>query len=338
MGKNKNVTIQMVADRAGVAKSTVSRVISGSPRISEKTRKKVICVMEELNYHPSAIARSLANRISKNVGLVLPSDEDFFLNPFFQKGLRAIVKTANLRGYDVVISYDESGDTKSIERLVNANKIDGAILMRSIINDSAVNYLRDKSFPFVLIGKSLKYDDVYTVDTDNVVASEKLTRLLIQEGCKKIGFIGGDSNTVVTIDRYRGYLNELERNNLEVNKNIIQENEFNELNGYASMKAIIESDSDIDGIVITDDLIFNGAIEYLYELGKEPRVNLAIATFGSGVQKYPDNIKVFYADVNSVKIGEQSCEKLIDILENKKLDKNDMKQINLIDIIDYTIK
>lgn len=95
------INIQKVADMAGVSKSTVSRVIHGDSRISEKTKIKVQEVISELNYRPNAIARSLAKGTSKNIGLIMPSDENFFENPFFLSSLKAITKHANLNNYDV---------------------------------------------------------------------------------------------------------------------------------------------------------------------------------------------------------------------------------------------
>ena len=106
MEKQRKVTMQTVADEAGVSKATVSRAIGNYPDISDSTKKKIFEVMERLDYHPSAIARSLANRISKNVGLVLPADDDFFMNPFFQESLRGVAKTAGKRGYDTLIAYN----------------------------------------------------------------------------------------------------------------------------------------------------------------------------------------------------------------------------------------
>lgn len=331
MNKRRNVTIQTVADKAGVSKSTVSRAISNYPDISESTKKKIFDVMKELNYHPSAIARSLANRISKNVGLVLPSDDDFFLNPFFQESLRSIAKTASLRGYDTLIAYNGNNETRSVERLVKANKVDGVIMMRSIVNDPTIEYLRESNFPFILIGKSIDFDDVLSVDTDNMKASKELTQKLIDKGCKKIGFIGGDKNSVVTRDRYEGFIKAIEENKLELNDSLVQENEFNQMNGYSSIEKILNVNPDLDGIIITDALIFSGAMEFLDEKysGSENASNkkISIGTFGVGPYRNIENVEITNIDVNSMELGRVSCEKLIDVLEGK--------DVNQMDIIDY---
>lgn len=339
MKKSRNITIQMVADKAGVSKSTVSRVISNSPDISNKTKKKVFAIMDELNYYPSAIARSLANRMSMNIGLVLPADEDFFINPFFQLSLRAISKKASSRGYDALIVYNEDNEITPIKRVTNANKVDGVILMRSQVKDETVEYLREKKIPFVLIGKSMDYDDIYSVDTDNIVAAKDATQRLVTEGCKKIGFIGGDKNAVVTIDRYEGYREVIKSNGLFESENLVQENECSELNGSRAMEEILKNNEDLDGVVITDALMCAGAIDYIYSSGfieklkKEGRdKKFVIATFGGLKNRNEYNsgvIEVLNVDVNCKAIGEASCNKLIDILKEK--------EAKLMDLVDYNI-
>lgn len=328
MVKKNKVTIKMVADEAGVSKSTVSRVISDYPDISDDTKKKVRQVMKKLNYHPSAIARSLANRRSKNIGLVLPSDEDFFLNPFFQESLRSIAITASSRGYDTMLVYNDKDETSAINRLVSANKVDGMILMRAMVNDRSISYLKENKFPFVLIGSSNENKDIYSVDTDNFKACQELTLALVAKGCKKIGFIGGDKNSVVTIDRYKGYMDVVKEKALECNKSMIQENEFNKLNGYRSMEKVLSSNQDIDGMIVTDSLIFRGVIDYLTEINYEKEI--FIGTFGAEHQfGCDDRFNIFNVDVQCMRMGQASCNKLIDLLDGK--------EANKMDIIDYKI-
>ena len=85
----KKVTMQMVANRLGISKSTVSKAISNYRGISKKTRKKVLDAMKEMDFHPNSMARNLANDVSKNIGLILPNgNDDFFISPFFPKLLK----------------------------------------------------------------------------------------------------------------------------------------------------------------------------------------------------------------------------------------------------------
>lgn len=327
---SKKVTISVVAEKAGVSKSTVSRVISDSPEISQKTKEKVFAIMEELNYYPSAIARSLVSKKSMNIGLVLPADDNFFINPFFQQSLRSISKKAAENGFDILIVYSNN-EIESIKRVVNAKKVDGLILMRSQENDKTIEYLRKKNIDYVLIGKSMEYNDIYSVDNDNIQAAYDVTERLIRCGCKKIGFIAGDNSSVVTIDRYKGYKKAIEDNLSYQSDDLIQETRFSENDGMEAMRYILDHHPDLDGVVITDDLMFRGALEYINsrsDIGNDTSKKIYIAIFGSSKDylnyKHRDNIKVVSVDVNAMKLGEVSCEKLINLLEDNEVDIRDL--------------
>lgn len=184
----KSITIKDVAQKAGVSPSTVSRVISNDTRISENTKKKVIKVMQELNYYPNSIARRLANKKTDTIGVVMPyGTEDILMNPFFQESLRGISIVSSEKCYDILISTSHKNEDEIdiLKCLIKGNKVDGLILTRSNEHDEAIKYLRDNKFPFVLIGSCLEYDDIPSVDNDNEKASYELTSYLIEKGRKK---------------------------------------------------------------------------------------------------------------------------------------------------------
>ncbi|GFR35154.1 LacI family DNA-binding transcriptional regulator [Thermobrachium celere] len=132
------VTIKEVAEKAGVSPSTVSRVISDSPRISEETKERVRKVMKELGYHPNAIARSLVSRTTNTIGIVMPrAADEVFLNPFFPEALRGIAKCTHQEGYCMLITTGNTDEEQleSLKTVVNGGRVDGLILMYSKIND-----------------------------------------------------------------------------------------------------------------------------------------------------------------------------------------------------------
>lgn len=334
------INIQKVADMAGVSKSTVSRVIHGDSRISEKTKIKVQEVISELNYRPNAIARSLAKGTSKNIGLIMPSDENFFENPFFLSSLKAITKHANLNNYDVLLVYNQKNELEPIEKLIQEYKVDGFIVLRAVENDKTIKFLRNKKIPFVLIGRSVEYNDVYLVDTDNIKATFDITEELILRDKKNIAFISGNQNSVVTLDRFAGYKKALEKYEIELDKNIIDRNEFKQIGGYKSIEKIMKLSPDIDGIVVTDAMMFLGVVEYILKNKKIFKNEIAIGTFISS-KKFKDSdnfllksdnkLKIVYVDVMDENLGQSSCKKLVSLLQKEK-------NIKFIDLINYKIK
>lgn len=332
----KKVTMQMVADRLGISKSTVSKAISNNSGISKKTREKVLKTMKEMDFYPSALARNLARNVSKNIGLILPSDDDFFLSPFFQKCLRGMSISSGKRGYDLLIIYNGNDKIKAVEKAIKERKIDGVILLRSTINNMVVKYLRDNNFPFVLIGKSLDYDDINTVDTKNIKASYELCDRLIKKGYKKIAFIGGDPLSVVTIDREQGYKEALADNNIEFIPGLSIKHSFTRESGFLSIKKVMESFPDVDGIIVSDELMFIGVLNYLDKYKEEDK-KLAMGLFGNGIFElddpmYKKKMDIVNLDINSNEIGVKSIDKLINILEGKE------KDIEISTYVDYSIK
>jgi DNA-binding LacI/PurR family transcriptional regulator len=126
------VTIRDVAKLAGVAPSTVSRVIANSNRISQQTKDKVFDAMNKLGYHPNYNARSLAVRSTKSIGIIMPrATEEAFLNPFFPEVMRGISVRANERGYALFMSTgkNEEEQLDAVVDMVQGRRVDGVIIL-----------------------------------------------------------------------------------------------------------------------------------------------------------------------------------------------------------------
>lgn len=154
-----NVTIKDVAKRANVAPSTVSRVIADSPRISEKTKRKVRQAMKELGYHPNFIARSLASQATQVIGIVMPSAAELALqNPFFPEVIRGISKAAHEKKYALQMSTGEEEDEiyEEVIDMLQGRRVDGVILLYSRIDDKLMKYLQKINFRLLLSESRIK--------------------------------------------------------------------------------------------------------------------------------------------------------------------------------------
>jgi len=128
------ITIKDIAKLANVSPSTVSRVISNSPKISQETKEKVYKAMKELNYEPNVIARSLANNSTRILGLILPtSEDDLFENPFFMQAMKGISVYAQKKGYYTMYAFsdNEEKELEFIKHYVRSKLVDGIILFTS---------------------------------------------------------------------------------------------------------------------------------------------------------------------------------------------------------------
>jgi len=312
------VTIKDVARLAGVDPSTVSRVIADNPRISAKTKEKVIKVMEELDFHPNAIARSLASRSAKTIGVILPhSTEQVFANPFFTEVMRGIGVSALKRGYYVLFSTGSNSEEeyKATSRLVNERRVDGLILLTSRTGDKTIESLRKKRFPFVVVGKPSNVEDVNWVDNDNQEAGFRATEHLIKLGHKRIGFIGGEFTYVFMGERFRGYKKALDAYGIRFDKELLSLREFVEEGGYNAAAKLIMQEARPTAIVAADDLMAFGAMKAVKEQGLGIPEDISIISFNdTPLAGYVDpplsSMEIFVYD-----LGYNASETLIDQLQ-----------------------
>jgi DNA-binding LacI/PurR family transcriptional regulator len=279
-----SLTLNDIAKLAKVSSSTVSRVIANNPKISSATREKVTKIMKELNYHPNIIARSLANRSTRIIGVIIPGmAETAFQNPFFPEVLRGISSIAQKYKYHILFSCVSNLDEEkqTLKQFVQGGIAEGIILLASRVNDPSVAELTKLSFPFVLIGKPQNEAEVNWVDNNNFTIGYELTKHFLQQGDRKIAFLGLSSNYIVTIDRLNGYKKALEDAGLPVDERLIIESKFNEVNGYDLMKQLINRGKDFTGVMAGDDLLAFGAIKYLREQGLKVPGDIGVSGFNN---------------------------------------------------------
>ncbi|MFZ5351539.1 MAG: LacI family DNA-binding transcriptional regulator [Bacillota bacterium] len=315
-----SVTIKDVAKAAGVDPSTVSRVIADNPRISQKTKEKVLQVMNELDFHPNAIARSLANRSTQTIGVIMPnSSEQVFVNPFFTEVMRGISMSALKKGYNVLFSTGSNTEEeyKSTKRLVNEKRVDGLILLTSRVGDKTIEELMKKKFPFVVVGKPTKNENINWVDNNNSEAGYTATEHLIKQGHKAIGFIGGEFSYVFMGERFRGYKKALDVYGIEFSKDYLALEEFLEEGGYRAMKKLMAVNKRMTAAVVADDLMAFGVMRAIREEGLRIPNDIAVVGFNdTPLARYVDppltSVEIFVFE-----LGYNAAEILINQLEQE---------------------
>ncbi|PWU69532.1 LacI family DNA-binding transcriptional regulator [Gracilibacillus dipsosauri] len=316
------VTIKDVAKKAGVAPSTVSRVIADNPRISLETKKRVRKAMKDLGYHPNFNARNLAVRSSQAIGVIMPSSADKALqNPFFPEVLRGIGAYAHKTEYSLYVSTggNEEEVFEEVKRMVNGNRVDGIILLYSRIADPVQQFLIEKGFPFVIVGKPQEQENEITyVDNDNVKASKELTNHLIDLGHEHIAFIGGAPELTVTIDRLNGYKTAIKEANLELPAEYFAHAEFLKSGGRDAVEQLFALDIPPTGLVVADDLMSFGVISTLEELGLSCPEDVSITSFNNLYLSEITTPPLTTVDIQIYMLGFQSARCLIERTKNKE--------------------
>jgi DNA-binding LacI/PurR family transcriptional regulator len=170
MADSKPATMAQIAERAGVALSTVSYVLSGKRSVSQQMRERVLAAIEELDYRPHGPARALSSGASHTIALFLPSPQWQFV-PVQQTFVAGATQATSASDYALLLSTAAT-DPESIVRLVARGRADGVILMETLREDARVERLRSAGYPFSLIGRTADLDGVSYVDMDFGAAVE----------------------------------------------------------------------------------------------------------------------------------------------------------------------
>ncbi|MCR4729156.1 MAG: LacI family transcriptional regulator [Lachnospiraceae bacterium] len=211
------MTMDEIAKSLGVSKSTVSRALSGKGRIGKNKRQEIIefakqngiTVTEEKTVSSSAKKISPENNnespiITRNLGVVFPSDVYFNGSPFFYECLLGIYEAASLMDYNVIVTTAAANDMTGIQKLLDEKHIDGLILTRNMEDEHFLKQLTDRHFPVGLTGRC-ENPDVIQVDADNSLAAENLVSLLVGEGYRKFAIVTDNMTFMVNQARYEGF-------------------------------------------------------------------------------------------------------------------------------------
>jgi DNA-binding LacI/PurR family transcriptional regulator len=317
-----SVTIKDVAKKAGVSPSTVSRVIADHPRISAKTTRKVREVMDELGYHPNMMAKSLVSKTTKTVGVILPRPaEELLLNFFFYEFMRGVMAQLTRAGYDLLMAggNNEREELETVMRLVRGGRIDGLLLLYSRSADPVIAFLRKENVPFVLIGRSLDYDNVMSVDNDNVQAAYDATKHLIAQGQRRIGFVSGPAHLAMTQDRLAGYTKALAEAGLPFKQGWVVEGEFLLESGYRAMASIMSQPEPPSALVVIDDFVAFGVLKGLAELGYRIPQDVAIISFNNIALSELTMPPITSVDIGTYQLGYTASQMLLSTFQQEEI-------------------
>ncbi|ADU28772.1 LacI family DNA-binding transcriptional regulator [Evansella cellulosilytica] len=328
VGGTAMVTIKDVAKRVNVSPSTVSRVIANSSRISEKTKERVRRAMDELGYHPNLNARSLSNKATQTIGVIMPITAQYsFQNPFFPEVIRGISMKAYQDNYGLYLSTGQKEEEifEEVKQMVYGGRVDGILLLYSSINDKIMPFLQEKNFPFVLIGRPHNIDenDITFVNNDNVKKTKTLTEYLLLLGHKKIGFISGSLDYVVTIDNLEGYKTALNNANISIREEyiVLEENYQKEImeTGQDAVIELMSLEERPTALVVTDDIMTFGVLSMLGEMGIRVPEDLSIVSSNNVMISELSSPPMTTADINIYDLGYKGVEYLINKIKEPEL-------------------
>jgi DNA-binding LacI/PurR family transcriptional regulator len=305
-------TIKDVAARAQVSPSTVSRVLSNSPRISEETKRRVRKALEELNYQPNVFARGLVKNRAGSIGILIPPGmNEFFQNPFFAEMMSGVSDVARREGFDTVLSTSAKDESEVLDRMIRGRRVDGVLLLGSRRDDVAIRKVVTENFPAILLGRPEEDVPISFVNNDNRQAAYEATMHLIRLGHKRIGFLGGSFDLVVTMDRVTGYRQALLDSGMKPDASLEVSSVFLEQGGYLGMMRLLALADRPTAVLASDDVLAFGAMRAAAELGYRLPDELAIVGFNDIRLAEIANPSLTSVRVHMHELGVAACELLI---------------------------
>lgn len=259
----QRATLIDVAKRARVDVSTASRVLRGdaAQRVGSETRDRVLKSARELDYLPNSVARALRTSKTHTLGIVVPQLD----NPVFSAVIRGAEKAAFAKGYSLLISHREPGETATtIANLSKRSRVDG-LLVASLDDDEVLRSDLDAAnVPHVLLNRQLP-GAPYAVVLDSREAAKRATSHLISLGHRRIAHLSGRLGGFNANERLKGYRDALREAGIDYDDSLVEEAGYTFEGGKKAMLGLMESDA--TAVMAATMVSAAGAMATLHEAG-----------------------------------------------------------------------
>jgi len=258
------VTLQTVADLAGVSPSTVSRILNGTARVSQSKRASVENAIQVLGFRPNLVARSLAGGKTMSVGVLT----QYIDSPFYGAGLRGIEEILSDHGFIPIVTsglWERERERESLLSLVE-RKVDGLIILTSRLTDSDLKRISER-LPVIVTGRDLYGDNLHSINFDDVAAGKIVAEHLAHLGHRDIAVLTGPADHTDSEERLSGILSQLRDVGIQVDDRLIVMSDFTERGGHRAMRSIISKDIPFSAVAALNDQMALGAILALRQAG-----------------------------------------------------------------------
>lgn len=275
------VTLENVAQLAGVSRATASRVLTANPRVSEEARRAVERAAAKLGYVPNHAGRALATGRSDTVALVVFEPTTLlFGDPFFPRLIRGLGDVLNGRDMQLtLLAPQTASDVDRLERYVIAGHADGVLLVSLPASHPLPGRLAARGIPVVIGGRPPEPERFTHVDVDNVAGAAGAVAHLAGGGRRSIATITGRQDVPAGQDRLRGYRLGMEAAGLGEDEELIEAGDFTREGGARAMRALLRRRPSLDAVFVASDLMASGAIQALISAGRRVPEDVAVVGY-----------------------------------------------------------
>ncbi|GAA1695593.1 LacI family DNA-binding transcriptional regulator [Glycomyces endophyticus] len=270
-------TLEEVAERAGVSRATVSRVVNGQTTVNEDLRRAVEAAADELGYVPHAAARSLVTHRTDSVALILPESPSrvFSDDQFFPSVIRGVATELDAAGKLLVLMTTGSAEARQrAERYAVGGHVDGVMFASLHDADLLPELMIRRGVPVVCNG--LPQLEAPCIDVDHLGGVKAAVEYLVAQGRRRIATIAGPLDMVAgraRLDGYREALAGADR------RSIVAVGDFTAESGQAAMRQLLADEPELDAMFVASDLMAHGALQALREAGRRVPEDVAVVGF-----------------------------------------------------------
>lgn len=314
-----HVTLEQIAKELNVSIMTVSRALNDHPYVSEKTKKKVLKIAEELGYIPNLIAKSLVKKKTYTIGVVVPE----ITYSFFPEAIRGIEEIASARGYQLVLAYSAEDAKKeaSALKMLASKRVDGILVSVSetVKDFKFYKQILNLGIPIVFFDRCVFDIGASCVAIDDEKASEVITEHLIKHGYTKLAHLSAPLTVSIGKARLKGFKKALKKYNLKIDSKYIITAGLKEEEGYIAMKQLLSvKKSELPrAVVAVNDPVAFGAIKAIEEKKLKIPDDIAIVGFSDDIRSSLISPPLTTVKQHAYELGKLAAEKLINHIENK---------------------
>jgi len=274
------VTIKDISKKSGVSVATVSKALNDYPDISEKTKKTILKMANDMGYVPNSSARSLKTHQSYTIGIIFEDVTNYGLqHPLFSKVLESYKKVVETKGYDIMFLAKNMGNQQGSYLQHSMRKqVDGILVLCEDFNSEEMIELYQSDIPTVVIDYAVP--NAITVTSNNVQGMDQGVRFLAQLGHKKIAHIYGDRFTFIGGQRKLAFETSMKKLNLDLPEYFLVSGEyFSKEDGYRAMQKILTLDDQPTAVFCASDMLAIGAMQAIKDAGKSVPEDYSIVGF-----------------------------------------------------------
>ena len=281
MNTAKEITIYDIAKALEISPATVSRGLKDHPGIRKDTKKRILEAARVMGYQHNTFARSLRIKRTNTIGVVIPRLNSYFMSTV----IAGIEKIANTHGYNLIISQSQEStkhEIASVNTMFNS-RVDGLLVSLAFETENIdhFNSLLQKNIPLIFFDRIAEHTKCTSIVIDNAKAGYDVTMHLIDQGCKRIVYIGGNLNRNVYADRLKGYRQALDEKGVSFDPALVIINSLNEQAGSEAAQQVLKMNVLPDGIFAANDTSAVACMQELKQAGIKIPGDIAVAGFNN---------------------------------------------------------